>query len=730
MSISVKNIAVTIGGIASNGFDITIEGIKWRLDNFSLMQSLLSYNTLTFNMHKGPEEGLEETRHLLCSQLIGKEITLTLDTENIENLSLFTSNEKTAEITFKGLIFSASGSRRETAYSVDVEARSWEALLDDNPNCKSFEGMTLNNIVSDVIDEYSQQINSNVDARFTEPIPYCVQYNETNYVFLQRLARRYGEWLYNDGEQMVFGNLISQGSVSLNYPSKDIPSYHVDLRMLPVAFHHVASSYNAYDATKKDGLSEMQLEYNELNESAFEASQKCFTKETLQNLHSGGYADEDGRETILNVSTKTQARGEKANMLTYSGETYCSKLKIGTTLVIVDNYITDLFSNAKSDVEQDEILITELVHYFSANETYSNHFVGIPSACDYPPYANSDVYPVAPSCRAKVTDNEDPMDWGRIRVQFDWQAQLDDSMMTPWLRIAQPYAGCGKGFSFIPEIGEEVIVDFEGGNAERPYVKGTLYNGIDDPDPSWLPSNNSSNPIKAIRTRNGHTIEIHDEGQGGFIRIYDWKKENYILTFSTDKKLISLESTGDITLRAKGNITMQAGGGINAKAGGEINENAGSNISQNAGGGISASAGSDISQNAGANVNIEAGADFVASAGSNIDQAAGVKMSLTAGEDMVVAASNDVHLVADNDFFTYSSGDFTQTVGKNLAIDVSDSTNFKSMNSMELKAKDIKIWADNGLAEYSISHDVNATKSISLTATATIDIKALMVKEN
>ena len=87
MSTSIKNIAVTIGGIASNGFDIIIEGIKWRLDSFSLIQSLLSYNTLSFDMHKGPEEGLEETRHLLCSQLIGKEITLTLDTINIENLS-------------------------------------------------------------------------------------------------------------------------------------------------------------------------------------------------------------------------------------------------------------------------------------------------------------------------------------------------------------------------------------------------------------------------------------------------------------------------------------------------------------------------------------------------------------------------------------------------------------------------------------------------------------------
>ena len=528
MSISVKNISVSIDGIPSSGFYIPLDDTKWRLDNFTLFQSLLTYNTLSFSMHKVPEESPNETKFSVCGKIIGKEITVSLETDIVEDLSFSLNQEKTAKISFSGFIYSASGTRSGTTYTVDVEARSWEALLDDNPNCKSFEEKTLNDIINDVVDEYRTRINPKISPRFTEPIAYCVQYNETNYQFLQRLARRYGEWLFNDGTKMVFSQIknLETDTIRLNYPSKDIPSYNIDLRMQPVAFNHVTSSYNAYDSTKKDGLSEMQRPYNELGDSAFEASQNCFTKQTLQNLHSGGFADEDGRETILNVSTKTQARGEKAEMLVYSGNTYCSKLKIGSTLIIVDNYISDNIFSQKSDVEQCEILITELVHSFSAEEIYSNHFVGIPSACDYPPYSNSDVYPVAPSCRAKVTDNEDPMDLGRIRVQFDWQAQLDENMMTPWLRIAQPYAGGGKGFSFIPEIGEEVMVDFEGGNAERPYVKGSLYNGVDDVDGKWVANQNSHNQVKAIRTRNGHTVEIHDEGNDGYIRIYDNEKEN------------------------------------------------------------------------------------------------------------------------------------------------------------------------------------------------------------
>lgn len=674
MSISIKNIAIAIDGTKSTGFCISLDGSAWRLDNFTLSQSLLSPNSLSFTMHKGPEEDMNEALFTICGHIIGKEITISLETDSIERESLKAETDTIADINFKGVILSASGSRSSTEYVINVQAYSWDALLSDNQTCKSFEDKTLNDIINDVIDDYSDHLDSEVDSRFTDTIPYCVQYNETNYQFLQRLARRYGEWLYNDGERIVFGNLPEGESVKLAYPSQDIPSYNVDLNMQHVAFNHVASSYNSYDANQKEGVEEMQKEYNTLSEQVFQASQNCYVKPTLQNLHSGGFANSDGRETILNVSTKTQARGQKAGMLTYSGNTYCSKLKIGSTLLIVDNYITNSASNEKSKVNQDEILITELVHYFSADETYSNHFVGIPSACDFPPYSNSDVYPIAQSCRAKVRDNEDPNNLGRVRVQFDWQAQLDDGMMTPWLRMAQPYAGGGKGFSFIPEIGEEVMIDFEGGNAERPYVKGTLYNGVGDPDGAWLPNNNSSNQIKAIRTRNGHTIEIHDEGDNGYIRIYDNEKENYILTFSTDEKLIKLESTGNIELYAKNDIIMHAGHDINASADNDI---------------------------------------FIA-----------------AGHDMQRTADNDIREHAGNDRTTSIDRNDELTVESNQFIKVNDNKDEQVKHKLQVTAENIRMEAEKKLLEYSETHHQKASDTMAINAQNQIDIKAATTKVN
>lgn len=672
MSISIRNILVAIDGTKSTGFCIELDGTKWRLDNFTLRQSLLSSNYLSFSLHKAPDERINEISFNVCGAIIGKEIQVSLETDNIEKESLKAENDSVADIEFSGVIVGASGNRFRSEFTVNVEAYSWDALLHDNPTCKSFENQTLNDIVSDVIDDYSDHLESEIDSRFTDVIPYCVQYNENNYQFLQRLARRYGEWLYNDGKKIVFGNLPEGENVKLAYPSRDVPSYQVDIKMRHTDFNHVASSYNSYDANKKEGVEEMQREYNTLGEQVFRASLSCFTKPTLQNLHSGGFADTDGRETVLNVSTKTQARGEKASMLTYSGTTYCSKIRIGSKLIIVDNYMPDTAVLDRSSVEQDEILVTELVHYFSADETYSNHFTGIPSACDYPPYSDSDVFPVAPSCRAKVKDNEDPNNLGRVRVQFDWQAQLDDNMMTPWLRMAQPYAGGGKGFSFIPEIDEEVMIDFEGGNAERPYVKGTLYNGVGNPDGAWLPDHNSANQVKAIRTRNGHTIEIHDEGNDGYIRIYDNEKENYILTFSTDEKLIKLESTGNIELYAKKDIIMHAGHDINASAGNDI---------------------------------------FMA-----------------AGHDMQRTADNDIREHAGNDRSTSIDRNDSLNVASNQFITVNDNKDENVAHKLQMTAENIRVEAAEKLLEYSNVHQQKAKDSMALNSGNKIDIKSGIVK--
>lgn len=674
MSATISQLTLVIGEAKSEGFLIEIDGAEFHLDDFILTQSLLRPSTMSFSLRKDPKEDGSEPQFKVCTSIIGKDVELHLVTDKTEKVSLqevLDEDDTTQEIVFKGLVASAYGSRSMSDYIIRVEASSYDAMLLDNPACKSFENKTLQEIVEDIVDDYGTLISANIDPRKGDQIPYTVQYNENNYQFLQRLAQRYGEWMFNDGEHLVFGKLETEDPLVLGYPDKDVPEYNVTMQMQHTAFSHLASSYNNYAATVKDGLQEMERDYNTLADAVYNVSCERLTKPTLQNLHSGGYADQDSRTSVLDTSTKTQARGTKANMLTYNGTTYSSKLKIGSILVIKDNFLQqDLVGNL-SDVDQDEILITELVHTFDSQERYSNRFSGIPSACDYPPYYNSDVYPTASPCRAKVVDTEDPNVLGRVRVQFDWQAQLDSDMITPWLRISQPYAGGGKGVSFIPEIGEEVMIDFEGGNAERPYVSGTLFNGVDDPDGAWLPGNNQ---VKAIRTRNGHTIEIWDEGEGGYIKIYDNQKNNYILTFSTDQKLIRLESTGNIELYAQNDIIMHAGHDINASADNDV--------------------------------------------------------FISAGNDMQRTADNDIREHAGHDRTTSIDRNDSLTVASNQFVKVDDNKDEQVKNKLQITADNIRIEAKDQLLEYSKTHHQKASDTMAINAQTQIDIKASQVKTN
>ena len=141
--------------------------------------------------------------------------------------------------------------------------------------------------------------------------------------------------------------------------------------------------------------------------------------------------------------------------------------------------------------------------------------------------------------------------------------------MTPWIRVVQPYTGGGKGFYFIPEIGEEVLVDFEGGNAERPFVIGAHYNG--EAKSGYKPT------TKAIHTQSGTKILLNDTE--GSIRIEDPSGNVYQMD---GKGNIEIKAPKNITFVAGENISLRATASIDIDAGVDISETAGAMLNKNA----------------------------------------------------------------------------------------------------------------------------------------------------
>jgi len=104
-----------------------------------------------------------------------------------------------------------------------------------------------------------------------------------------------------------------------------------------------------------------------------------------------------------------------------------------------------------------------------------------------------------------VTDVNDPENQGRVKVSYPW---LDDTLNSPWAPVCSHLAGNDRGFYFMPQVDDEVLVGFLHGDFDHPVVLGNLWNGqtaTPSPDPRQ----------RMIRSVNGHTIRFVDSTPSG-----------------------------------------------------------------------------------------------------------------------------------------------------------------------------------------------------------------------
>ena len=208
--------------------------------------------------------------------------------------------------------------------------------------------------------------------------------------------------------------------------------------------------------------------------------------------------------------------------------------------------------------------VIEVRHAWTT-QGYENHFTVTPAQRWSPPVRPArplldGVYP------ARVVDNYDTHNQGRIRVQYYWQ---EDNQST-WVRLLTPHAGAGRGTLFLPEIGDEVLVTFEEGDAERPYVVGSAWNGVHQPPATGFHSPGETNGsefeknyIKRIVTKSGHRITLVDTPGKETISIATPTSNRIMLTESHadtgNRSAIVLESAGDIVMSApNGRIHTQS----------------------------------------------------------------------------------------------------------------------------------------------------------------------------
>jgi phage baseplate assembly protein V len=154
-----------------------------------------------------------------------------------------------------------------------------------------------------------------------------------------------------------------------------------------------------------------------------------------------------------------------------------------------------------------------------------------------------------------VTNNKDPDGLGRVKVKLPWMA---DQAETDWARVVSPMAGAGRGFYFLPDVDDEVLVAFEHGDPECPYVLGALWNGKDKPPES---NADGKNDVRTIKSRNGNVIRLTDTKDAEKIEIIDASGKNSIV-ISTKDKTVTITADADITVKSANGKLKLSGKGV------------------------------------------------------------------------------------------------------------------------------------------------------------------------
>ena len=484
-------------------------------------------------------------------------------------------------------------------------------LLDSGKECQSYENKTLQEIVAAATEEYdeSAKVDTSAGVNTTRTLPYTVQYQESDYDFICRLAKYYGEYFYYDGSKLIFGNKL-QETIELG-ENLNLIDEEFFLEVKPQDFQYI--NYNIHQGTSENNDSrDAANEYknNPIQTDAKNASKKIY-KKIPQKYHSATSLEQSS------VDLEDVVRLEKDKrelLLKVKGQSRDPRLRMNTFACLTD-------INARA---METYRVVKISHYHSGMEYY-NSFEGIPMMRT-PADFDENAFPHSEQQPAIVKDNNDPLGMGRVRVQFLWQAKRNE--MTPWIRVVQPYTGGGKGFYFVPEIGEEVLVDFEGGNAERPFVLGAHYNG--EAKSGYSPT------TKAIHTQSGTKILLNDAD--GSVRIEDPSGNIY-----------AMDGKGNIKVQAPKNITFVAG----------------ENISLRATASIDIDAGVDISETAGAMINKNAIGDYSLIAANITEIARGERK---ARAKQVVDQSKNAKLISEQKNEVHSKGKFSNNSGESTNI--------------------------------------------------------------
>ena len=494
---------------------VTVKGEEQKFVSLHLRQGFNRHHTFTVMVnYLSPNNTFQQTPEKFIGY-IGETASIS-----------FVHRQTGESYDFEGIITQVEmvGSMGETG-GVAIHGTSPTILYENNRTLDSWMDQSLSTIIKEVTQEYGK-VNLVSNPKYATPIPYMAQYNESVFDFMNRLSALYGEWFYYDGTKVYFGKPDRDNTEKIVY-DMDLEEVRLVANLVPgksARYDYVAQEnkqHNADTPAKPDGM-------NDLQSIAHSCSEKAYTAKTTSaaDPHVTDKAELDEQMRMVK-----NASG--ANLLNIKGIGKTCRIRIGE---IIDVSFPDRMKLPPLG----KFRIVGIEHEVRRDGHYSNSFVGVPDGTVHIPVPDVK-RPLALPELATVKENNDDKGQGRVKVAFDWQK---NGKTTNWIRVQTPNAGVSgavpknRGWVFVPEVGDQVMVSYEHGNPDRPYVTGSVFHSGSGK------GGDKDNKVKSIITRSGNAIVFDDE------------TGSIVITDQTGKQLIMLDGTDAITVMAKKSITL------------------------------------------------------------------------------------------------------------------------------------------------------------------------------
>ena len=423
-------------------------------------------------------------------------------------------------------------------------------------SCFSWNDRTIGDVVKKLCEQAKVQLELNPE--FKETKDFICQYEESDFDFIRRLAHQYQEWMYFDGTKLIFGKPRKLADpIRLEYGTT-LSSLDIGLQTL-VRSEQVFSYHSGADREMQRMTPDLAYGHDKLAGEAFRASLGIFSKPARQHA-----LPRISNATELDNYTGRKQAAETAETHYITAESQVPTLRVGSVVSLYSSFLERVGNLSEESLGN--FIIIEITHEVSQGSYYKNRFKAIPATIKAMPSPKVRM-PLAETQMATVLSNADPQGKGRVRVRMNWQT---DGMQTGWVRVMTPDDGSSsdvksnRGFVFIPEVGDQVLLGFRHGDPARPYILGSLFNGVTGS------GGFAANHKKSLTTRSGSTVTFDDTAHTILLQTTRANKIfidelNGIITISSaeevnvNTKNVNINASENMNVNVGKNFTMQVG---------------------------------------------------------------------------------------------------------------------------------------------------------------------------